>query len=286
MGWRRCVVGLALLAWAAQGPAVGAEGWVSPTAVCEVKTAFGAACPSGTHRGIDLAAVSGDEISTPAGGSVVFAGRVPADGGGTCGAVTVRLANGLLVSLLPLDEVFVSADDAVAPGEVLGTLAHGGDDSMPGSHLHLGLRQGDIYLDPAELLPALAGAPVPPAPVAEPTLPGDPEPPARTGSSASAGAPAVEITAETQPVRTEASCGSAPTTTESLMAIRAPLRDAGISPASSISADAFVRKANARQHAITLDGSRPAGVLALAAATAALGLAANRRRLAAVRSWR
>ena len=127
--------------------------WEPPVPGCVILTGYGAACVSGVHRGVDLQAQGGTEVSAPAGGLVSFAGAVPADGGGTCGAVTIELADGLRVSLLPLDEVFVRAGDALEPGEVVGTLAAAGDDSVAEPHVHLSLRQGDAYLDPSGMLP-------------------------------------------------------------------------------------------------------------------------------------
>ena len=157
--------------------------WEPPVPGCVVLTGYGAACVSGVHRGVDLQAQGGTEVSAPAGGLVSFAGAVPADGGGTCGAVTIELADGLRVSLLPLDEVFVRVGDALEPGEVVGTLAAAGDDSVAEPHVHLSLRQGDAYLDPSGMLPEPetegdAAAPMSP----EPSPPADDE----TGPIASA----------------------------------------------------------------------------------------------------
>jgi len=91
---------------------------------------------------------------------VTFAGTVPADGGGTCGAVTVEMADGLRVSLLPLAEVFVEAGDRVSAGEPVGVLAEAGDDSCSAAHLHLGARRGTAYVDPTGFLPvAVVDAP-------------------------------------------------------------------------------------------------------------------------------
>jgi hypothetical protein len=125
-----------------------------------------------THRGIDLAAPAGSEVRAPAAGTVVFAGTVPADGGGTCNAVTVELVDGLRVSLLPLESVLVAAGDSVSAGDGVGYLAQAGDDSSAEAHLHLGLRQGDTYLDPAGLLPGPTSATPTSAPTAGAAEPG------------------------------------------------------------------------------------------------------------------
>jgi hypothetical protein len=144
-----------------------ASAWVAPVPGCAIVTAYGQPYPGGTHRGVDLRAEPGTPVSTPGAGRVTFAGRVPADGGGTCGAVTVEFEDGLRVSLLPLSEVFVSAGETLAAGEVVGSVAVLGDNSHSESHLHLGLRRGEAYLDPTGLLPAA----VVPAP--EPDLTSD-----------------------------------------------------------------------------------------------------------------
>lgn len=167
-------------------PAYGA-GWVAPVPGCEIVTAYGAVYNGKVHRGVDLKASAGTDVRTPAAGRVAFAGRVPADGGGTCGAVTVELADGLRVSLLPLSEVFVAEGDALAAGEVVGTVAGAGDDSTAVAHVHLGVRRGDTYLDPTGLLPVSAD----PAPVVGPVPPGTaPSAPPAGGSGGSVPVPA------------------------------------------------------------------------------------------------
>jgi len=133
--------------------------WCAPVTGCAVVTAYGESYAGVTHRGVDLRADAGAEASAPAAGSVTFAGRVPADGGGTCGAVTVDIGDGLRVSLLPLDEVFVTAGDQIAAGEVVGTVASTGDSSHPEPHLHVGLRRNDVYVDPTGFLPGAVAVP-------------------------------------------------------------------------------------------------------------------------------
>ncbi|MBN2848014.1 MAG: M23 family metallopeptidase [Coriobacteriia bacterium] len=130
--------------------------WCAPVTGCAIVTAYGESYAGVTHRGVDLRADAGAEASAPAAGSVTFAGCVPADGGGTCGAVTVDIGDGLRVSLLPLDEVFVTAGDQIAAGEVVGTVAATGDSSHPEPHIHIGLRRDEAYLDPTGFLPGAA----------------------------------------------------------------------------------------------------------------------------------
>ncbi|MDP2300204.1 MAG: peptidoglycan DD-metalloendopeptidase family protein [Coriobacteriia bacterium] len=186
MAVRRSALGVLLCACVMLSPTAGAHGtaWVAPVAGGAIITAFGELYPGGTHRGVDVCAQSGADVCVPAAGRVTFAGRVPADGGGTCGAVTVEMPDGLRVSLLPLAEVFVTAGDELAAGETVGTVAATGDDSNPTSHLHLGLRRGDVYLDPSGLLPTVdAVAPTVPSSEPTPDVP-DGEPPTASAPAA------------------------------------------------------------------------------------------------------
>lgn len=130
--------------------------WCMPVDGASIYTPFGASCVGGVHRGVDLAAPASSPVRAPVAGRVLFAGPVPADDGGTCGAVTIEIAEGIRVSLLPLEALHVSAGDTVHAGEVVGRLAPAGDDSMSAPHLHVGLREGDAYRDPAPMLPVQA----------------------------------------------------------------------------------------------------------------------------------
>jgi len=149
----RWVLSLAvmLVACAQATPSVAAE-WHAPVEGCVELLGYGAAYAAGTHRGVDLAAGEGATVVAPAAGTVTFAGSVPADGGGTCGAITIEIADGLRVSLMPLEEMFVGEGAAIGAGDELGSLALRGDDSSAQAHLHLSLRRGDAYLDPSGLM--------------------------------------------------------------------------------------------------------------------------------------
>ena len=151
------ILALATLLVAA-GQSIAWATWSAPLTDWGVILPYGAVCASGTHRGVDLTASAGSVVFAPAAGTVTFAGRVPADGGGTCGAVTVETPDGLRISLLPLEEFSIDAGSHVGAGDEVGTLASAGDGSSSGTHLHLGLRRGDAYLDPASLLP-IVGTP-------------------------------------------------------------------------------------------------------------------------------
>jgi murein DD-endopeptidase MepM/ murein hydrolase activator NlpD len=108
------------------------------------------------HRGVDLAARLGTPVAAPAGGRVVFAGRVAG-----LGWVSLRVAPGVVVTVGPLDRPAVSAGRTVPTLARLGRLAPG-----HGGRLHLGLRLGGAYVDPSPYLvgdgpPRLAPLPLP-----------------------------------------------------------------------------------------------------------------------------
>ena len=125
---------------------------------------FGALYPTGSgesrHRGADLEAAAGEQVRAPFAGTVSFVGRVPAVGGGTVLAMTLDTVVGH-VTLLPLERTDVARGAAVAEDAAIGVLAVDGDGSSAGTHLHVGLREGDLYVDPLGVL-----AP-PPAPNAD-----------------------------------------------------------------------------------------------------------------------
>ena len=109
---------------------------------------------SRTHSGVDLAGRTGERVSAPVGGKVTFAGRIPGVDGGSLLACTIEAADGSRVTLMPLESVEARCGDAVEAGEGVGTLAASGDGSSARTHLHLSLRRGTLYVDPAPLLAA------------------------------------------------------------------------------------------------------------------------------------
>lgn len=161
-------------------PSLAFASWSPPVPRGEVMLGYGVVYGECTHRGVDLRADAGESVSSPVDGTVTFAGTVPADGGGTCAAVTIETADGMRVSLTPLAETSVSEGCAVRAGERLGAVAAGGDSSSSGTHVHLSLRHGDVYLDPSDMLPVYA------PPVPEPM----PQPTAAAGEAPSAAPPA------------------------------------------------------------------------------------------------
>jgi hypothetical protein len=164
-----CAVMLALVLTCA-APALAAG--LAPPVPGRVLLAFGVPYDGKVHHGLDLTAEAGEAVRAPAAGTVTFAGRLPSDGGEALG-VTVTTPDGLKVTCLPLRDLAVTRGQAVASGASLGALAGEGDASSASPHVHLSVRQGDSYLDPAKLLPATVS---PPASASSPALSPDPAP--------------------------------------------------------------------------------------------------------------
>jgi hypothetical protein len=114
---------------------------------------------SSRHRGTDIEAAEGDRVLAPLAGTVTFAGSVPGVGGGRVTAVTLETSRGK-ITLLPLEHASVSRGAQVSEGAAVGTLAGSGDGSSSGAHLHVGAREGDLYVDPLGLM-APPAAPTP-----------------------------------------------------------------------------------------------------------------------------
>ena len=105
-----------------------------------------------THHGVDLSAEPGDTVLAAQAGVVSFAGRVPAPGGGTRGAVTIEFDGGLKITCLPLAEIAVSRGQKVRAGEKIGVLGESLGESSGSPHLHVSVRRGETYLDPMSFL--------------------------------------------------------------------------------------------------------------------------------------
>ncbi len=114
-------------------------------------------CPG--NRGLDYGTAPGVPVRAAAAGRVTFAGSV-------AGArwVTISHADGLRTSYGPLSTIAVRRGHVAAGGDVVG---------RTGGRLHVGLRRGETYLDPARLFgppvrlrPRLVplAAPAPPGP--------------------------------------------------------------------------------------------------------------------------
>jgi peptidase M23-like protein len=146
---------------------------------------------AGQHRGIDIGAPTGTTVRAPASGTVSFAGTVP--GGGR--TVTIRTPNGYSVTLVHLGTIGATRGAEVGEGGSVGTVGPSGEAELLEPYVHLGIRltaDPNGYLDPLGFLPTHATpapepAPAPaaaPAPVAEGT-----PPPAESGPPPDLGAP-------------------------------------------------------------------------------------------------
>ena len=95
------------------------------------------------NRGLEYATAAGQSVGAIGPGVVVFAGPV-------AGAlyVTVRHPDGLRSSYSYLAAIGVSVGDSVTTGQVVG---------VAGSMMHLGVRDGDTYIDPASLFGTSVG---------------------------------------------------------------------------------------------------------------------------------
>src|SRR5215207_3901825 len=98
------------------------------------------------HRGVDLLGTPGVPVAAAGGGVVVFAGMVAGRP-----VVSVDHPGGLRTTYEPVDPS-VGAGQPVARGSPIGTLlgAHAG--CPRDACLHWGLRRGETYLDPLQLL--------------------------------------------------------------------------------------------------------------------------------------
>jgi hypothetical protein len=112
-------------------------------------------------------------VLAPLAGTVTFAGRVPAAGGGTVRAITLETDAGSL-TLLPLGSFAVTKGAQVEAGHELGVVDSSGDPSTSEPHLHVGLRRRDVYVDPLSVMQFASPAPSPTAPVPDATPQGAP----------------------------------------------------------------------------------------------------------------
>lgn len=101
------------------------------------------------HRGLDLAVATGEPVRVTAPGTVAFAGPVAGEVW-----VTVAHADGLRTSYGELTDVAVRAGEVVGRGAMLGRATgwHRSGQPTPERGLHLSVRRGEVYLDPATVL--------------------------------------------------------------------------------------------------------------------------------------
>jgi murein DD-endopeptidase MepM/ murein hydrolase activator NlpD len=102
------------------------------------------------HRGVDLAGEPGAPVLAAGDGVVAFAGMVAGRP-----VVSVDHPGGLRTTYEPVEPV-LGAGQPVARGAPIGRLAVGHAGCPVAACLHWGLRRGEVYLDPMELLVPVA----------------------------------------------------------------------------------------------------------------------------------
>ncbi len=121
-------------------------GWVWP--VPSVRIVRGYLAPAHAygagHRGLDLAAASGEQVRAPAGGAVAFVGTVV-----DRGVVTIDHGGGLVTTLEPVVDA-PPPGTQVAAGDAVGLVDSGGH-AAPGT-VHFGVRLHGEYINPMLLL--------------------------------------------------------------------------------------------------------------------------------------
>lgn len=144
------VLALVLSYWSLllAGPAAAAD-WVAP--LPEPLTVTRAFQPpenpyGAGHRGVDIAATSGQDVRAAGTGTVVYAGALAGRG-----VVSIQHSGGLRTTYEPLSAA-VSAGVSVSAGQVIGTVDAGHAGCPVPACLHWGLKRGDSYLDPLLLL--------------------------------------------------------------------------------------------------------------------------------------
>ena len=98
------------------------------------------------NRGVDLAAVAGEQVSSATSGIVLYAGLLAGRG-------VISIRDGTLrTTYEPVDPV-VEAGDSVVAGQLIGYVSAAADACGPaGSCVHWGALQSDVYIDPMGLL--------------------------------------------------------------------------------------------------------------------------------------
>ncbi|WP_409331497.1 murein hydrolase activator EnvC family protein [Trujillonella humicola] len=122
--------------------------WVPPLPGPEVTRGFEAPdSPYGRgHRGVDLAGPPGSAVVAAGDGVVAFAGAVAGRP-----VVSIDHPGGLRTTYEPVAPT-VGAGQRVARGSLIGTLVAGHAGCPATACLHWGLRRGETYLDPLQLL--------------------------------------------------------------------------------------------------------------------------------------
>jgi len=98
------------------------------------------------NRGVDLAAHAGERVSAATSGVVLYAGLLAGRG-----VISIR-DGALRTTYEPVDPI-VHAGDSIAAGQLIGYVSAAADAcGPPGSCLHWGALESDLYVDPMSLL--------------------------------------------------------------------------------------------------------------------------------------
>lgn len=94
------------------------------------------------HRGLDLAAAKGEDVTSVADGIVTHRGRIAGRG-----TVSVTHRSGVRSTYEPVDSS-VRVGDHVDRGQIIGRIGPEAGHCAPTTCLHLGAKRGSTYLDP------------------------------------------------------------------------------------------------------------------------------------------
>lgn len=115
------------------------------------------------HRGVDVAGVPGERVTSAGAGTVSFAGQLAGRG-------VVVVTHGVLRTTYEPVEPSVRRGGTVREGQLIGLLNAGHSGCPVRACLHWGLLRGDVYLDPLSLLSPPAVRLLPPAGLGPPTV--------------------------------------------------------------------------------------------------------------------
>ena len=133
--------------WLAQG----GDGWLMPTVYKGVSSSFGMRWHPidheyKMHNGVDLPGTTGTPVIATRGGVVTTAVFHK-----TCGNhIWINHGNGYKSVYMHLDTMIVSVGQYVEAGQQIGTLGNTGGSTGP--HLHFGIVENGVYIDPMPLI--------------------------------------------------------------------------------------------------------------------------------------
>lgn len=106
---------------------------------------------STNHEGIDIGAAYGDSVMAAGMGTIIFAG----DGGGYGNMVKIDHGDGLVTLYAHLSSILAEVGDVVSAGDVIGLVGSTGNSTGP--HLHFGIYEDGVAIDPSQILGYASG---------------------------------------------------------------------------------------------------------------------------------